>query len=215
MGIRAAFVVLASIVPRAIEERVRGRLAIPDWRSRVVVAWAGMRGAVTLAAALALPLETDAGDAFPSREIIVFLAFSVVVVTLVAEGLTLPGLIRRLGAGEPPDDSAELQARVRVAEAAVERLEELEGEPWVREDSAERLRALYEYRRKRFGSRLEGHEAAAELEERTDAFRRLRLEVLAAERETLVDMRQSGDITEEVMRTVEHDLDLEQRRLET
>jgi CPA1 family monovalent cation:H+ antiporter len=215
MGIRVAYVLFASIVPAAIKRRIEGRSAIPDWRSRVIVAWAGMRGAVTLAAALALPLETGAGDPFPSRELVVFFAFAIVVVTLVAEGLTLPRLIQRMGAAETPDDTTELQARVRVAEAAVERIEELEGEPWVREDSAERLRALYEYRRQRFGSRLDGSDGAAELEERTDAFRRLRLEVLAAERETLVDMRHSGTITEEVMRTVEHDLDLEQRRLET
>ena len=97
MAVRAGWVVLASVVPRAIGNRLRGHLTLPEWRSRAVVAWTGMRGAVTLAAALALPLKTDGGDDFPSRDLIVFLAFAVVVVTLVAEGLTLPWLIRRLG----------------------------------------------------------------------------------------------------------------------
>ena len=215
MAVRAGWVVLASVVPRAVSSRVRGHLTLPEWRSRVVVAWTGMRGAVTLAAALALPLHTHAGADFPSRDLIVFLAFGVVVVTLVAEGLTLPWLIRRLGAVDDGDEAPELEARLRVAEAAIERIDELTGEDWVREDSAERLRALYEYRRKRFGARLAGEEHGDAIEARTDAYRRLRIELLEAERDTLVEMRSTGEITEEVMRTVEHDLDLEQRRMET
>jgi Na+/H+ antiporter len=215
MAVRAGWVVLASVVPRAIGNRLRGHLRLPEWRSRVVVAWTGMRGAVTLAAALALPLKTDGGDDFPSRDLIVFLAFAVVVVTLVAEGLTLPWLIRRLGAVDDEDDTPELEARLRIAEAAIDRIDELTGEDWVREDSAERLRGLYVHRRKRFGARLAGEDNADAIEEQTDAYRRLRIEVLDAERETLVAMRSSGEVTEEVMRTVEHDLDLEQRRLET
>jgi CPA1 family monovalent cation:H+ antiporter len=215
MGVRAAWVFLTSVAPRALGNRLQGQLRVPELPSRIVIAWAGMRGAVTLAAALALPLETDAGARFPSRDLIVFIAFAVVVVTLVAEGLTLPRLIRRLGAVDDGDESPELEARLRVAEAAIGRIDELAGEDWVRDDSAERLRGLYEYRQQRFGSRLAGEDGADEIEERTDAYRRLRIEVLDAERETLVAMRSSGEITEEVMRTVEHDLDLEQRRLET
>ena len=110
-------------------------------RHRAVVAWMGMRGAVSLAAALALPLETDAGLPFPGRELIIFLAFAVILGTLVVQGLTLPALIERLGL---EDDGIELKedtkARILAAEAALQRLEELVEEDWVREDTAERMR---------------------------------------------------------------------------
>ena len=115
-----------------------------------------MRGAVSLAAALALPLTTDAGTAFPSRELVVFLTFSVILATVVGQGLTLPKLIDVL---DLEDDShtaekEEIKARIHAAEAALARLEELVSEEWVREDTAERLRRLYDFRRSRFRAQL-------------------------------------------------------------
>jgi monovalent cation/hydrogen antiporter len=95
----------------------------------VFLSWAGMRGAVSLAAALALPLSTDAGAPFPGRDLILFLTFSVILATLVGQGLTLPLLIRALGleddGGEAREDA---KARIRAAEAALARLAELEAE---------------------------------------------------------------------------------------
>ena len=92
-----------------------------------------MRGAVTIAAALLIPLTTDAGDPLPGRELIVFFAFAVVLATLVVQGLSLPAVIRllRLEADDGDAEAEEALARIRASEAALLRLDELEGEKWV------------------------------------------------------------------------------------
>ena len=114
-----------------------------------------MRGAVTIAAALLIPLRTDAGAPFPDRDLIVFFAFSVVLATLVVQGLTLPAVIRalRLEADDSTAEAEEAHARIRAAEAALERLDELEREAWVYDDTAERLRGQYRFRIDRFSAR--------------------------------------------------------------
>jgi CPA1 family monovalent cation:H+ antiporter len=174
----------------------------------------GMRGAVSLAAALALPLETDAGLPFPGRELIIFLAFTVILGTLVLQGLTLPALIERLGL---EDDGVELKedtkARILAAEAALQRLEELVEEDWVREDTAERMRGLYNFRRTRFAARFDGADDGG-IEERSMNYQRLRRELLEAERREIVSLRRQGRISDDVMRAVERDLDLEDQRLD-
>ena len=184
-----------------------------QWRSTAVIAWAGMRGAVTLAAALALPAETATGSPFPERDLLIFLALAVIGVTLVGQGLTLGPLIDAVDVDE--DKAAEEEesvARVRVAEAASARLAQLEGEAWVNEDTRTRLSGLYDYRQRRFGARLEG-DGDGELEKRSSAYRRLLIELIGAEREALIELRNSGAISDEVRRTVERDLDLEESRL--
>src|SRR6185312_2113456 len=106
------------------------------------ISWNGMRGAVTIAAALLIPLETDAGAPFPFRNEIVFFAFAVVLATLVVQGLSLPALIRalRLEADDRDAEAEEARARIRAAEAALERLDELVAEGWVLDETAERVR---------------------------------------------------------------------------
>lgn len=212
---RLATVFPASWLPRKLAIRIRGRDPIPSSRPVLLVGWIGMRGAVTLAAALALPLETDAGAPFPERDLIVFLAFAVVVSTLLLQGLTLPPLIRRLGlVGEEEEDWREDEARLRAAEAALARIDELLTEDWVREDTAERMRGLYEYRRRRFEARFGDTERTEKIEARSADFQRLRRELLEAERAALLDLRTKGVINDDVMRRVERDLDLEDSRLE-
>jgi CPA1 family monovalent cation:H+ antiporter len=173
-----------------------------------------MRGAVSLAAALALPLTTDAGTPFPDRELIVFLTFSVILGTLVVQGLTLPGLIGRLGLEDDRlAEKEEAKARIHAAEAALARLEELLEEEWVLEDTAERLRGLYNFRRERFRDRFdtEGDHA---IEDRSTNYQRLRHELLAAEHRAILELRRSGRIDDAVMRQIERDLDLEDARLD-
>jgi Na+/H+ antiporter len=192
----------------------RDREGSGEWRSSTVLAWSGMRGAVSLAAALALPLTTDAGRAFPDRDLIVFLTFAVILGTLVLQGLTLPGLIRLLRLEE--DDVAEREeakARIVAAEAALERLGELLEEEWVRDDTADRMRGLYDFRRARFRSRFDP-EADRSADERSADYQRLRRELLDAERRAVLELRRSGRIDDEVMRRVVRDLDLEESRLE-
>ncbi len=212
---RIAWVFPLTYLPRALSRRLRERDPYPPWQLPAVISWAGMRGAVSLAAALAIPLHTDAGGSFPNRALIVFCAFAVILVTLVAQGLSLPMLIRRLGVESDGDDGAleEAQARLRAAEAAIERIDELASEGWVRDDSAERMRGAYEYRRRRFNARLDDGDDGA-LEDRSLAFQRLRREVLEAERAEIIRMRNRGLINDDIMRRVERDLDLEDARLE-
>ena len=200
--------------PRLLSRRLRERSPAPPWRHAALAGWAGLRGGISLAAALAIPLTTDAGAAFPERNLIVFLVFCVILATLVGQGLTLPLLIRVLGVEDDGiADREEAKARIKAAEAALARLEELEEEEWVREDTAERLRGLYGFRRDRFRARFDGADDGG-IEERSADYQRLRRELLEAERQAVVGLRNAGYINDESMYRVTRDLDLEDSRLE-
>jgi monovalent cation/hydrogen antiporter len=211
---RVAWVFPVTYVTRFLFRRIRERDPYPPWQYPALVSWMGMRGAVSLAAALALPLRTDAGAAFPARNLIIFLTFCVILVTLVFQGLTLPALIRKLRA--PGDDGAELEevkARKHAAKAAIARIDDLAAEDWVRDDTADRMRALYDYRLRRFASRFDDGDDGA-LEDQSMSYQRLRREALDAERGAVYDLRNRGVINDEVMNRVVRDLDLEDERLE-
>ena len=212
--IRIVCVFAAAYVPRRMFRRIRERDPYPPWQYPVMASWMGMRGAVSLAAALALPLQTDAGAPFPARDLIIFLTFCVILVTLVLQGLSLPALIRKLDT--PPDDGAEreeLKARKYAAKAAIDRIEELMSEEWVRNESAERMRGLYDYRLRRFAARFDDGDDGA-LDAQSLAYQRLRREALDAERAAVYELRNRGLINDEVMNRVVRDLDLEDTRLE-
>jgi monovalent cation/hydrogen antiporter len=198
---------------RALDRREVQRLRRSTPGSRLVIGWAGMRGSVSLAAALAIPLQTDAGAQFPNRELIIFLSFAVILVTLIGQGLTLGPLMKRV---RIEDDGREIHedtlARRRVAEAALARLDEL-GEPdWISPESVGRARALYGYRERRFGALEEGD--GENFEERASAWRRLMYDLLDAQRRELLELRNNRDISDDIRRRVERDLDLEESRLE-
>jgi CPA1 family monovalent cation:H+ antiporter len=185
------------------------------WRERLVSSWSGMRGAVSLAAALALPFETDAGAAFPQRDLIIFITFSVVVLTVVVQGLTLPYLVRALGVHEDgaAEEREELRARLTAAKAALDELDVIEADGSVREETVERMRALYQYRKRRFAARA-GKVEDDGFEDRSIAYQTAVRRVLNAQREAIVGLRNGGEISGEVMRRVERELDLEDTRLE-
>jgi CPA1 family monovalent cation:H+ antiporter len=211
--VRMVWVFPATYVPRWASRRIRERDPSPSWRNVSVIAWTGMRGVISLAAALALPLQTASGVLFPDRDLIIFLTFCVILATLVVQGLSLPVLIRALGLEDDHiGDKEETHGRVSIAEAALERLDELADEDWVREDTAERIRGLYSYRRNRFASRFEGDPEG--VEERSAAYQHLMVELLGAQRLRLITMRDEGSIGDEVMHRIERDLDLEESRLE-
>ena len=216
VGARLLWLFTAPYVIRMVDRRQSQRARRVGARERVVVAWSGMRGAVSMAAALALPLATRAGEPFPGRDLLIFLAYSVIVFTIVVQGLTLPALIRRLGLEE--DDSEheeELSARLAAAEAALERLEHLASEDWTREDTVDRARRMYEYRRRRFAAQQDGADGdSMAIEERSLAYQRLVQELIAAQRRALVELRKQGAINDEVMRRIQRELDLEESRLE-
>jgi Na+/H+ antiporter len=217
MAVRLLWVFPLTYLPRILIPRIGADDPSPPWQNTLLVAWTGMRGAVSLAAALALPLATDAGGDFPNREAIIFCAFSVIVGTLLIQGLTLPPLIRLLGVDDA-DETLEREeniARKRAAQAALDRLEELTGQEWVREDTAERIGGMYRYRHRRFSARFaEDDGDSVEIEERTESYQRLSRELLEAQRATVIRMRNDGEINDEVLRIIERELDLEDSRLE-
>jgi CPA1 family monovalent cation:H+ antiporter len=174
----------------------------------MVLAWAGMRGAVSLAAALALPAET------PQRDLLIFVTFAVILATLVLQGLTLPTVIRRLRVhGDGEEEREELRARLAATEAALARLDELVSEDWTREDSIERMTGLYSYRRRRLKARA-GKIDDEGFEDRSYAYQRAVREVLEAQRAAVVALRNEGTISNDVMHRIERELDLEDQRLE-
>jgi CPA1 family monovalent cation:H+ antiporter len=214
MVIRIVYGFPIAYIPRWVSPALRERDPAPPWQFVAFIAWAGMRGGVTLAAALAIPLSTDSGVPFPDRSLIIFLAFSVVLATLLIQGLSLPGVVRLLGLEEDDGDAREeAKARIHAVDAGLARLEELVDEDWVREDTAQRVRAQYDFRRNRFTARLDDSDDSG-IEERSLNYQRLRRELLDAERGAVHALRNEGKISEDVMNRVQRDLDLEDSRLD-
>jgi len=216
VGARFLWLFTTPYLLRAIDRRPSQVSRRVGAAPRVVVAWAGMRGAVSLAAALALPLVTDAGAPFPERDLVIFLAYCVVLFTVVVQGLTLPTLIRRLDVVDDgtEEEAEEHAARIAAAEAALEALDGLAEEEWTRDDSVERLQRLYAFRSRRFAT-LRGDLDDDGIVSQSVAYQRTLHVVIAAQREVIVRMRNEGAISADVMRRVERDLDLEESRLDT
>jgi CPA1 family monovalent cation:H+ antiporter len=175
----------------------------------MVGAWSGMRGAVSLAAALALPAD------FPQREVVLFLTFSVILATLVVQGLTLPLVIRRLGIHDDgADEREDLAGRRAATEAALAMLDELADAEWTRDDTVERMRGLYRYRRDRLAARAGESDDGDGYEHRSLKYQKMVRRVIDAQRAEIVRLRNAGEISNEVMHRLERELDLEDERLE-
>lgn len=210
---RIVWVFPATYLPRWLSSRLRRRDPSPPWQYPAAISWMGLRGAVSLAAALSVPTVTESGGPFPDRDLIIYLAFAVIIATLVCQGLSLPGVIRLLGLEDDGlAEKEETKARIKAAEAALERLEELTGEEWVNDDTVERLRGSYGFRMRRFTARFDATDDG-NVERRSQSYQRLRLELLTAERQAVLELRREGRISDEVMRRLERELDLEIARL--
>ncbi len=211
---RLIWIFPSTYVPRFAFKRIRERDPYPPWQHPTLLGWAGLRGAVSLAAALALPLTIDSGASFPQRSYVIYLAFCVILATLVFQGFTLPAVIRALRLEDDGiSEKEETKARIHAAEAALGRLEELAGEEWVRDETAERMRGAYRFRASRFAARFDDEDDGT-IEEQSLAYQRLRRELLDAERNAVVELRRQGRINDEVMNRVQRDLDLEDARLD-
>jgi CPA1 family monovalent cation:H+ antiporter len=196
-------------VVRALDRRESQRMRRSTWQSRMIISWCGMRGSVSLAAALAL--EPD----FPQRNLILLLTFAVIFSTLVLQGLTLPALIRRLGVRDDGEDEREeLLGRRAAASAALTRVDELAAEEWTYDETMERMRKLYEYRSRRFAALAGETEDGDGIEHRSRKYQKAVRSVLDAQRAELVRLRNAGEISNEVMHRLERELDLEDERLE-
>jgi Na+/H+ antiporter len=212
IAVRLAWVFPAASLPRLLSARLRACDPYPGWRHVAIVAWVGMRGGLSLAAALALPLTLANGVAFPQRDVVIFLTFAVILLTLVGQGLSLGPLIRLLGVQR--DSSLEQEhalAHLAAARAALSRLDDLAGEEQMPQDALARLRRHYADKLQTLKSamdgtgheRFDGHEPTQQ---------QLRREVLDAERAAVISLRNRGRIDDETLRLVERELDLEEQR---
>ncbi|HTK66629.1 MAG TPA: cation:proton antiporter [Pseudonocardia sp.] len=207
---RVVWVFPATYVPRLLVPSIRRTDPYPRWQVPAVIAWSGMRGVVSLAAAFAIP------ESVPGRPELLFLTFCVTVGTLLLHGLTLPWLIRRLGVqgvGESQADAlAEAQAQYAAGRAAMTRLDELTENGDAEPRSVQKLKRMAEMRTNSSWERL-GRDVAETGEGPGATYRRLRREMLTAERDTFVQHRNEGRIDDEVLRRVLRELDLEEAML--
>jgi Na+/H+ antiporter len=210
---RIVWIFPAAYLPRWISRRVRERERRPPLRAIAVLSWMGLRGGISLAAALAIPFMLPSGQPFPDRDTLIFITFGVILVTLVGQGLSLPPLIRWLGVeADGSVDREESTARLRAAEAASARLEVLAGESWVPDSLASFLRSFYAEQTERYCARDDGGQDD-EREQHAAAYSRLKRELVAAEREAVISLRDQGTISDEALARVQRDLDLEALRL--
>ena len=212
IGTRVLWVNTTPYILRALDRRPSQVARRVGWRLRQVSGWSGLRGSVSLAAALALPIG------FPERDLLIFLTVAVILATLVGQGLTLPWLIRWLGIEDDGlADREELQARREAASAAIDHLRLLGEEDWTREETVDRMIRFYEFRGRRLGQRageLERDGDEGDLDERSLAYQRLVREVLEAQRRRVIELRNQGAISDDILHLIERELDLEDQRLE-
>jgi monovalent cation/hydrogen antiporter len=207
---RFVWVFPATYLPRWLSPALARRDPAPPWQWSFFLGFVGVRGVVSLAAALAIPLTTLAGAPFPYRDLILFVTFGVIVVTLVGQGLLVPAVVRWLGLGSHAaeererEHTAELSARADALNAMQNRLEQLAAEGRMTPDVLAILRARHDDRMGRLprntSDGLETAFAAADL----------RSELIAAEREYIYRLLQEGKITDEARRRIERELDLEE-----
>jgi CPA1 family monovalent cation:H+ antiporter len=200
----------AAYLPRWLSAAVARRDPLPPWQWLFFLAFVGVRGVVSLAAALAIPLTTSSGAPFPGRDLVLFITFGIIVITLVGQGLLLPSVVRWLGLGRHAADErdreqkAELAARSDALKLAQTRLEELAADNRIPSEALAILRARHDYR---FGGLPK-----AELSEddAASAAANVRSDLIALEREYIYQLLRDGQITDEARRRIERELDLEE-----
>jgi monovalent cation/hydrogen antiporter len=194
--------------------RRRAALGAHGWRERLVLGWAGMRGAITLAALLAVPVRTAAGHPLAGRDEIIYLGFTVIIVTLVGQGMTLPILVRRLGLSEHPSVAdAERQARLDLTRAVLDHIGRACDMGQLPEEVADGLRAQYLGRLHWLETMSGDEDLEDEVSATAQAAQDMRRDLISFQRQTLADLRRQGRIGVTVLRIIEHDLDLEEARL--
>ncbi|OKJ31829.1 MULTISPECIES: Na+/H+ antiporter [unclassified Streptomyces] len=218
VGVRLLYLLPATWLAKRLHTRRDVSEEIPtSWRETVVMWWSGMRGVASVALALAIPLKTDDGQPFPGREEIIFIAFAVIMATLVVQGLTLPWLVRKLHvkADTAAEEALEKDLAIRAAKAAKQRLREIQEDEEFPEEVAERLQRLaYD-----MGARIspdmvdeERREAYAQRAERFRAVNRVQREMMSAARHAVLSARNEAGNDPEVVDRVLRQLDVRSLR---
>lgn len=214
MLVRIIWVYPGAYLPRLLNGKTRAKEKNPGWRQVLIVGWTGMRGVVSLAAALALPVTFEDGGFFPQRELILFLTFCVILFTLVLQGLSLPYLIRWMGIKSNREDEEleEIEARKRLASSAIEHIEENFAFGVLTEEVLAQVKNKYEIRY----NHLNNYSVLKE-EKKTDEifnqFHKVQKELLTVERDAIMLMRKNRIANDDVLRKLVYELDLEEARL--
>jgi Na+/H+ antiporter len=203
---------VAWVFPLSFLTQLRSGARRPSWQVPAVISWAGARGVVPLAATLSIPLTTTSGAPLPERELVVVLATSVIVISLVVQGFTLAPLVRRAGVTIHPSDAQQEYelARLRTAQAALARLEELEDVDAVPRVVAERVRVGLMDRIEHGELRLDGGDETGSI---VEAYLAVRRDLIVAESAELTRLHDNGEISESTRRTVQRALDLQETAL--
>lgn len=200
-------------LPRWISKKLAARDPAPPWQTAFMVAFTGVRGVVSLAAALAIPIATPDGRPFPDRDRFLFVAFGVIVITLIGQGLSLPRLIRRLGLARGAEAEARLEleqqraARHQVLDRATHALEQIAAERAVPDGVVREVQGHIEDQRRHIPGDLEDCLALA----RSAA--ELRAELIDEQRRVLHQLLRDGELSDESRRWIERELDLEEEAL--
>jgi CPA1 family monovalent cation:H+ antiporter len=212
--VRILWIFPAAYLPRRLFKGLRRRDPYPNWRVVAIVGWAGMRGVVSLAAALALPLQTREGAPFPGRDLILFLTFAVILATLVGQGLSLPLLIRWLGVEDDRIAAREeCEARLQANEAALTRLEQITDAKTLNPEALQRLRAEYEDRIQVLFEVCTRELGGGPHRLYSADYEQAARQTLQVERATVLRLRNERVINDEVLRRVQYDIDLAEARL--
>jgi len=208
--VRFAWIFGTNYLRRLLSES-RRKDRIP-WQQSALIAWTGMRGADSLAGALAIPFLLPNGEPFPGRDLIILLTFCVIFATLVLQGLTLAPLVSWLGVvDDHVIEKEERLARLKANEAALARLEELESSNRARRETAERLRSEYEDRIRQLRIEDPDEESVGRLY--SPDFEELACEMLQTERDTVIALRNEEAINDQALRRIQRDIDLAEARL--
>jgi CPA1 family monovalent cation:H+ antiporter len=212
---RLVWVFPGAYLPRVLSRRIRERESAPTWQNVTILGWSGMRGVVSMAAALALPETLASGAPLPGRNLLIFLAFSVTLATLVLQGLTLPLLIKLLGVQDSADADAEEErgARIAAISASLQRIRELLEDPTVDGEAGKIVAADFEDRLRRL------HAGHASIVGDPGGSRklvgslRLRRFALSAARSHMLDRHGKGELDHDLLTRLERELDLEEMQL--
>lgn len=221
MALRLIWIYPGAYIPRWVSKKIRETEPETNVRAVTIVGWTGIRGVVSLAAALALPLSLPNGDVFPQRELILFLTFSVIVFTMLIQGLSLPSLIKFFKMNRPAEaDRSELEVRRLLAIESIEYIEENFSMGELTDDVLNQLKSKYEINLQRvqkamqqFNAGLKPLDDLPEAKALEEQFQHAQRDMLAFERKRLLALRKIGRISDEVFRRIEYELDLEEARL--
>ena len=216
IAIRIIWVFPAAYIPRMLFKSVRENEPYPSWRLVFLVAWSGMRGVVSLAAALAVPLTLTSGNAFPHRNLILFITFFVILITLVLQGLGLKPLINFLRIQSNEKETEKLQAielRIRLAESALNYLDTNYPEETQHHETYKRVRDRYERMIDIAKRKLESNDTGDESGSFLPHYRQMLIELVHIRRRELNFLRRKGEFSLEVIREKEWELDIEEARL--